>query len=135
MSCVKHLKTFQNFNLESIHHFSKPYLEFTIPKHKSNNNDQTIKYINPLTHVSNSSLQISLLSQNSTLKFSSKVNFVYSFLVENSFIRYSKQTLKKPNLVLTQAPLYKMDDISPVTSNRDRGNVYTSSNFLQNKSY
>jgi hypothetical protein len=125
----------QNSNLKRIHYFNKPRLEFTKLKHEPSNNNQAIKYTNLLPSFSNSSAKTSSLVQNSTFNPLSEINFMYSFLVENSFVRHSKQSFKKPNLILTQAPLYKMDDTSSVTSNRDRGNIYTSLNFLQNKTY
>jgi hypothetical protein len=125
----------QNSNLQSIRYLNKPRLEFITLKHELSNNNQAIKNTNFLSTFSNSNTQHSSLVQNSTFSSLNKINFIYSFLVENSFVRYSKQSFKKPNLILTQAPLYKMDDTSPVTSNRDRGNIYTSLNFLQNKTY
>lgn len=95
---------------------------------------------NSNTSTSNISIiqQKSYLNLKSIEKHSFKTTnfiFLHNFLIENDFIHHFKQNFKKPNLILTKAPSYKMDDYSSITSNRDRGNIYMSLNFLQKSTF
>lgn len=82
--------------------------------------------------------QTNYLNLKNIKKHSSKTTnliFLHNFLIENDFIHHFKQNFKKPNLILTKAPSYKMDEYSSITSNRDRGNIYMSLNFLQKSTF
>jgi hypothetical protein len=75
-------------------------------------------------------LNIYLQTTNPTKKFPKTYLFIHTLLNEKSFIHRFNQNFEKPNLVLSKANYYKMDNYSSVTADRYRGNIYHRYGFL-----
>ena len=80
--------------------------------------------LNPNFRILHNKINNYTISSNKKLNISFKFwSFFLYFIYEQKFI-YNNNQNQKSSFVLSKIPFYKMDPISPVTADKNRGNIY-----------